>query len=354
MISKIKTKIISLPEYEKSFIQNKQGWLGSDCAYSLPLTKNRVLWLFGDTFINNKGTDLKTRQNSDFINNSIAIQTSELVDTNNPLTFFWNNKKDQTQSFFINSAFPGFLWPLSAIIVSNKLYVFTVRVVQSDSTKAFGFEQTGNEIICIENPNDNPDNWKMDIFKLPWQQHQISFVSYLLKSDDYLYIYGYRRDGKNLFKSLKLYIARINLKHTGNLFDISRWEYLEGVTGKWSEDIAGIKPVFSNSNTEFSVSYLSKFNKYVFIGNSYEPPNAISIRFSDTPYGPFTKPEIIYYCPEAKWNPDYFCYAAKAHPELSDGENDLVITYMTNSKKLQECINDMRIYYPRFLRILFE
>ena len=34
-----------------SFYPYRQGWLGGDAAYSVPLSPGRTLWLFGDTFI---------------------------------------------------------------------------------------------------------------------------------------------------------------------------------------------------------------------------------------------------------------------------------------------------------------
>ena len=48
-------------------------WLGGDVAYSIDLSQGRVLWLFGDSFIANKPG--KTRRQSAFVHNSIAIET---------------------------------------------------------------------------------------------------------------------------------------------------------------------------------------------------------------------------------------------------------------------------------------
>ena len=48
-------------------------------------------------------------------------------------------------------------------------------MIQTDITKVFGFEQIGNEIFCIANPNDEPDQWQIHEYVLPWVQHRISF-----------------------------------------------------------------------------------------------------------------------------------------------------------------------------------
>ena len=54
MLNRYKITVTTLPELEKPFEKNKQGWLGSDVAFSMPLVDDNVLWLFGDTFIANK------------------------------------------------------------------------------------------------------------------------------------------------------------------------------------------------------------------------------------------------------------------------------------------------------------
>lgn len=50
------------------------GWLGGDAAYSIPLPStgaNTTLWLFGDSFVANQGSEPERR--TPFIHNSIAL-----------------------------------------------------------------------------------------------------------------------------------------------------------------------------------------------------------------------------------------------------------------------------------------
>ncbi|MGH9529142.1 MAG: hypothetical protein ACRD2S_04400, partial [Terriglobales bacterium] len=37
------------------------GWLGADDAYSIPLASSKSLWLFGDTFVGNSDTKLRSQ-----------------------------------------------------------------------------------------------------------------------------------------------------------------------------------------------------------------------------------------------------------------------------------------------------
>lgn len=42
-------KAVPLPEWNAAFAGG-EGWIGGDGAYSVPLGKDRVLWLFGNAF----------------------------------------------------------------------------------------------------------------------------------------------------------------------------------------------------------------------------------------------------------------------------------------------------------------
>jgi hypothetical protein len=350
--SKLKIDVIHLHELEHPFRQGSDGWLGGDCAFSLPLSNDRVLWLFGDSFVQNNHQ--VSREGAFFINNSIAIQTGNLLSDRDSLHFYWKKENGNHRAFFETENDPGFLWPLSAVKIDHKVFVFAVRIVNLDPTKVFGFQQIGQEIIEIENPHDDPGIWKMTIFKQALKPQLGSFVSNFFKMEDYLYIYGYRnlRPGWN-DPIINLAIARIKNELAQQLYDTKNWEFLDGTTGRWSPDIHHTKPVIEHFTTEFSVSYLPELKKYVLISNGWKHPHPITVRFSDMPFGPFGEPQIVYHCPEIKWSPNYFCYAAKAHPELSQHPNELIVSYMNNSKIFQDCFDDLRIYFPRFVKILF-
>jgi hypothetical protein len=349
----LKIKVIPLPEFEKSFRQNDDGWVGGDCAFSLPLSNNRVLWLFGDSFVQNK--TLSSQHGAALINNSIAIQQGNLLKESDSLHFYWKKENGKHRAFFVNENEPGFLWPLSAVLNQNKLFVFCVRIIITDPERVFGFEQIGNEIFCIENPNDEPYRWQMTVYKLPFQRQLGSYGSNFFGSDEYLYIYGYRnvKSGWNN-AIINLIIARIPIQLAHGIYDLNNWEYLDGKSEKWTANIREMKPVIEHFTTEFSITFIPKIKKYVLVANAWKHPHPITVRFADTPYGPFSKPKIIYQCPEIEWSPNYFCYAAKAHPELADRDDELIVSYMTNSKVLHDCFEDLRIYFPKFVRIIIE
>lgn len=353
MSSKFKVQVLHQPDFEKAFRRNDDGWLGGDCAFSLPLSPDRVLWLFGDSFIQEK--KVWSRHGAGLINNSIAIQQGKLLQGANSLQFYWKENSGHHRAFFVNENEPGFLWPLSAILIAEKLFVFCVRIQIVDPENVFGFRQIGNEIFAIENPGDSPDRWKMKIHKLPFQRQLGSFGSNFFISDDSVYIYGYRNVNSGWDDAIiNLIIARINIELAHEIANLKHWEFLDGATGNWHKDILRLRPAIEHFTTEFSVTFVPASGKYVLVANAWNYPHPITVRFADSPFGPFSEPQIVYHCPEIDWSRNYFCYAAKAHPELAEADDELVISYMTNSKAMQEVFEDRRIYFPRFLKIVFD
>lgn len=59
-----------LPGHDAAF-ENKSGWTGADGAYSVAISDDIILWLFGDTWVGEVQNGRHV--NADLINNSIAI-----------------------------------------------------------------------------------------------------------------------------------------------------------------------------------------------------------------------------------------------------------------------------------------
>ncbi|MEE4311217.1 MAG: DUF4185 domain-containing protein [candidate division KSB1 bacterium] len=341
-----------IPELERPFRTGLNGWMGSDCAFSLPLKNDRVLWLFGDTIVKGEAFS-DSRKDTQIINNSIGIQHGNLITGKSPLRFYWDQSGGDHRSFFKDDACSGFIWPFTATLLWNRLYVFTLRMIQPDIAKVFGFRQIGTEIYLISNPEETPDQWIVRRYELPWRRGLGTFGTYVTRFDKHLYIYGFRKDGISWFRNLKFIVARVDISEEKNIINTNSWEYLSSPAGKWSQEIRDAIGVFDNSTTEFSIHYSQALQKYVLISHHGKSGQYLSIRLSETPYGPFSDPETIFEFPDPHWSSDYFCYAAKAHPELAENDNEIIVTYMTNSKNLSDLYKDLRVYYPRFLKIQF-
>ena len=64
-------KVDVLPGFDALF-DNQKGWTGADGAYSLPLSDDLILWLFGDTWLGDICDGAHV--NATIVNNTVAIQ----------------------------------------------------------------------------------------------------------------------------------------------------------------------------------------------------------------------------------------------------------------------------------------
>ncbi|MBC7188016.1 MAG: DUF4185 domain-containing protein [Calditrichaeota bacterium] len=339
------TTVERMPELERLFREGTNGWLGGDCAFSTPLNDGRILWLFGDSFVSSD-PEARSRAGSHIVANTIAIQRGHEV------RFWWKEGGGRgPTAFFSSPELPGRSWPLSAVRIGEALAVLAVRVVTVDPNQVTGFRLVGHEVYWVPNPDEEPHRWEITLRQLPWSEKTGTFGSWLLADQGYLYIYGFRRHFRSWFKEVWTLVARAPLEDAHRLVEPERWEYLDGEHGRWYKNPAAARPVLHKGATEFSVSYLPELGKFVLLAASWRRGNPIQVRVAETPYGPFSEACTVYVCPEALANRRYFCYAAKAHPELASSPAELVVSYAVNSRKLEDCYHDEGIYYPRFLRV---
>jgi hypothetical protein len=167
------------------------------------------------------------------------------------------------------------------------------------------------------------------------------FGAAVLDAPERVYVYGYEHR-----RARSAVLARAPRDKLG---DAASWEFL-GRSGRWQPtDEGGLAALCDGIGTEFSVSRLPSGRlAMVTTRNGISP--LIQARYADDPAGPWSAPADLYRCPETSWDPSYFCYAAKAHPELARGE-ELIITYACNSMDFGRARQDRRIYRPRFIRV---
>ncbi len=337
-----------ITEYDALFTKEK-GWTGADGAYSVSLSDTTTLWLYSDTWI---GDIINGRhKDATMINNTIALQSGK-----NPLSasanFFWQTTKDGKPASFIKPADGiGWFWLYHGVIADGKLYLFLMRTIKTDEKSVWGFKQTGTVLAQIDNPHDDPMNWRMKQYNVPFGRYSdngnMFFGSAVMQDKDMVYIYGCKEDWKKGIDGRSMIVARVR---PSEIEDFGKWRFFNN--GQWKKDVNDATELFGGIASEYSVSFQPILKKYVVIYTENGMSPNIFMRVSDTPVGPWSKPHKVYECPDCNWHKTYFCYAAKAHPALS-GPDDLLITYVCNSTDFWQMASDARIYRPRFLRIKF-
>ncbi|MDI6783710.1 MAG: DUF4185 domain-containing protein [bacterium] len=344
--------VVPYPEYN-AFIAQTTGWTGADGAYSVPLSDKVTLWLYSDTWIG--GIVNGKHHGGTIINNSIALQQGKDPRTAS-LKFYWRkDKKGKPIAFFIPRDGNGWFWLQAGIKVDKKLYVFLSQIVKTegDQNSIWNFKGVGTWLAEIANPLDNPLKWRIKQYKVPFGQFDgnstFFFGAAVLKDKQYLYIYGCKDEPSQWIAGRNMILARVPAK---KIMKFNQWRFYHN--GNWVSNPAQCSYLFNGIAPEYSVNYLPYLNQYVCIYTELGMSNRIMMRTAPKPVGPWSQATSIYLCPEYSWNSTYFCYAAKAHPELTESADELIITYVCNSFDFWQMVGDSRIYFPRYLKLKFK
>ena len=295
-----------LPRHDAAF-QRPSGWTGGDGAYSVPLGRDRVLWLFGDSFIGR--VQEGRRVDSRLINNAAAVQTGA-EPSEDSLRFAYRTLPDGRPLAFLQPQDGiGWLWPYHGVRTAQGLFLFLLQIETAPGPAAFGFRLVSTWMGKIENPDEAPEHWVMTQRKIPWGHAGRLFGSAVLLKEEYAYVYGTVdvAAGGRVIKQLLL--ARVPAER---LEDFSAWRFYAG--SGWVADGEQAEPVCDDVAGELSVSHLPAVGRYVLVYTEGGLSESIAMRLARHPQGPWSQPAKVYRCPEADWNPSIFCYAGKGHP----------------------------------------
>lgn len=332
-------------EYDTAF-RNARGWIGADGDYSVPLGKDRVIWLFSDTFVG-RVEDGK-RVDCTMINNSVAVQS---LSAPGKVEFFYRQDKDgKPASVFTPEDGRGYFWLFAGAMTPGGLFIFMPQV-ESTGGGAFGFRTIGMSLGHVPNPHDPPAKWTFTQRLFPYCRYEgdetICFGSATLADGDYVYIYGSssRRDDQDK----RISSAVVARAPVADLDNFSSWRFYS--KREWTSDWQRCEALYDGATSECSVSYLPSVGQFAAVYTSFGISGMIVMRLAPRPEGPWGEPVKLYDCPDKDWHEHAFSYAAKAHPELSKSPDELIISYATNSSDFADLITDARLYWPRFVRV---
>jgi hypothetical protein len=337
-----------LPEVETKF-RRTEGWVGGDGAFSCPVSDQRTLWLFSDTWVG----AIRAGKRSDvtLVNNTVGVQ--EGMGSNAQLTFAIARAEDgKPKALFVPPDGRGWFWLYAGITSGDELHVFLPRFEKSSEPGAFGFRAVDLWLGKVSNPTTASTNWTVNYTQVHsadfTAERKRSFGSALLRVNEHIYIYGYEEKPGKPFPARRLLVARVP---EGKLDDYSSWRYL--TDGTWQADARKATGQIDGLATEFSVSYLPDLKHYALVYTEHGLSERILGRFATSPEGPWSEPLLLYTCPEMKRKKKVFSYAAKAHPELARG-NELIVSYVVNAFELGPVLDDAELYWPKFVRIILK
>jgi hypothetical protein len=348
-VSQPRMSVDVLPEYDALF-DRKAGWTGADGAYTVSLSGNRILWLFGDTWYGEIRDG--RHENAVIVNNSIAIQRG-LSPPEASIRFYAGKAAGgRPPAFFRPADGRGWLWMYDGILTANGLYLFLIQLDRTPELDSFGFKIIGSWLGHVNNPADSPDNWRLSQHRIPWARFSplgdTLFGSALMRAGPFIYIYGVTEEVVGGIRNKSMILARV---FENRIEQFDQWEFFAG--GKWTTDFNQSSRLGDGMANEYSVSYLSGLKKYIVVYTENGFSRNIVLRFAPDPGGPWSEPQKVYACPEMDLGADVFCYAAKGHPDLAPSAGEIIVTYVANSLDFDRIAADAELYRPRFLRVRF-
>jgi hypothetical protein len=316
-------------------------WVGADVASTVDLGDGRILWLFGDTWIDPSGTG--TRRGARMVSSSVAIQTGTDPSTA-AIAFSWGRDGRGGPASFIPDPEGERLWFGTGVLVDDRLVLFMSRIITTNT--GLGFESVGWTAFLVENPDAAPSAWQVRPLETPANPLGIDLgFAAVSRLGEYVYAFG----SPNPIKSHPIYAARWPVDEVRR-GDLQHPEWWAGDLTGWVPDSSGAPrwPLFEQGQSELSIHRDPVTGQFLAVHTQGFGAADVMVRSAPALTGPWTAPRMLYR-PAEYYLPDIMIYAAKAHPELSGA--DLVVTYATNSFDFGRVAADSLLYYPRFVRL---
>lgn len=339
------------PEADAMF-KSDPHWRGGDLAITAVLGNGRILWHFGDSFI-----DLDPpfeRAGSTFIRNSIAVQHGV-----NPATadieFHWSIDNGQPKAFFDADKSPiqreadSVYWGHSSLVVDDNS-TSALATVFGEWTHHALPTRLGTTWAVVANYDEDPSAWEINYLPGPdvaekfGARFEPRYWSLTQKGASFVEGFG---TFHGIMPSNPVYRVRWAVADLLN-GDVSNPEWKDGDDWRPLSDFGGAppsEPAFNSRALQFSIHR--------------EPPGYTMITQS-ADFGPMAwdhapKPDghwgerftVIYDHPERQ-REGARVYHNWAVPALTAPDADLIAVYSTNGPNVFE---DESLYYPRFVKV---
>ncbi|MEW6076291.1 MAG: hypothetical protein AB1724_00620 [Thermodesulfobacteriota bacterium] len=321
----------------EAIFRSDPRWLGGDGASSVDLGGNRVLWLFGDSFVAPAG--ISDRKSSALVRNSIAVQTG-YDPALASMAFAWKTEPGGPVAFFHKKG-ETWYWPSSGIMLGRSLLVFLMEIRPAEN--ALGFESCGWKAAWVSNPGDPPDRWRMTWLISPQYRELVAGVGSPILENGFLQTFA--ADGSDR----TIYLVRWPeaAARAGTLTAPQWWT---GAVSGWAggeDDTRPPRPVFTDGQMEFTVVRKPPAGDFFRVQTASFLNPCLAASTAPCLFGPWTT-AICFFSPPEQGNPELLIYAGKFHPMLRGA--DMVFSYVINTTSADRLFSDMTIYFPVMLK----
>jgi len=256
------------------------------------------------------------------------------------MKFYWNTIDGKPAAFFAPKG-DTWYWPASGIMLGRHLIVFLMEI--RTAKNVLGFETCGWKAVWIDNPQDDPDRWRLTYLLSPQKQGLIVGSGNPILAGGFLQVFAASESDRSVY--LVRWPGR--LAQTGTLTSPQWWT---GDKAGWAAgQDARAKPerIFAEGQMEFTVEYLPQGKRYLQVQTLSVMNPCLAFAVAPVTTGPWSE-KSCFFTPPEQCQPDILVYAGKSHPMLRGA--DMVFTYVANTTKEDRLLNDMGIYFPVMLK----
>jgi hypothetical protein len=323
------------------FFRRTNGCVAGDGAMSVPLSDGRVLWLFGDSFVDTFDAVTGTVPCLFQVRNTAMVHHK--TDLRNARTLVDTNPASRT--FFRYAGGDSFwYWPVNGFQEGNTVYVYLTKLKPGGG---LGFETVGHAWARMRFPEMNVDEYEpLPDFK------GIDFGCGFVKDTDGVYTYAF---GSKLVKlDSFVYVARFKTADPGR-----DWSYWDG--SSWTEDVTKAAVIGRGAAPSLHVCKVK--SKYVLTSSELsvrcDQGKEIYMSTSERPTGPFSRRKTVFTVDDTVQGHHPFFYLPVAHPEFLDEKRGLLVTYSINGYEpcLKNCVKGRMnpdYYRPKAIRVPLE
>jgi hypothetical protein len=326
-------------------------FLGGDGMYTVPLPEDRLLFVFGDTFVA-PTDDGRDRRTSAFVNNTVAL--GEIDPLTGEIASLAFCADPDLLPFFPSPGSGTYQWPLDGCVSGNRLFLFSV-VIKAVAHDPFGFRTAGNRLTIVENPADPMSRWNRREVVVPWSavrgdEHVVWGAAVLAdvssdpaEGDGWVWIYGTTQTSRG-----RRYLVAARAP-AGRLDEFAAWQFRTGSQG-WSSSRSDMGLLARDVPTEFSLVRDPRGPGYLWVGSTGGGfGGEVEVRWSSSPdlHGALTISKIP--CLRHDLARGHFAYSAKAiRLSLFDRSEEVLlpVVYFANAFVPEDLFADPTLYWP--------
>ncbi|PWU16371.1 MAG: hypothetical protein C5B50_13715 [Verrucomicrobia bacterium] len=326
--------------------RRSSGWIAGDGALSVPLSDGRVLWLFGDSHLDDIDPANGTMACLFQCRNVGLVQGPANTLTTNDLAHARTlaGHGPGFRSWFKNSTNDWFwFWPVCGFQNRDLVYVYLAAFTRSGKGGMFDFESTGHD--CWGKLKF-PSLEIVGYSELP-SFNGITFGTGFVQEADYTYAFG----GKGRGLAGDLYVARFTTAHPER-----GWRFWNGL--RWESNVTNAVAVARGASTSLHVCKVR--DRFLLTTSAWsvacDQGKDIFMATSPDATGPFSKLKKVFTIDDTVDGHYPFFYFPVAHPEFTNSKDELLVTYSINCYEpcIPSCKDGRAIpdhYRPQAIRV---